>query len=424
MQKTLLKTVISRQSKEKDSLLEIPYIERTKAVEAQKSVSSSLIKVVLGPRRAGKSVFLLMLLKGRQFAYFNFDDPVLVGQKLDSHIFIDLLHQVYGDTKYILFDEIQNLPNWELFANSLHRQGYNLFLTGSNANLLSMELATHLTGRHIPIEIFPFDFREFLRAKNYNPNVNDHQFNGEILKLLEQFMMFGGFPEVVVKNQHPRGYLDILFDALLFKDVVKRHKIRFSEQIDHLSLYLINNVSNRYSFRKLANILNFKSSVTLERYLSYLMEAYVVFSLSSFSAKVGQRIKSPKKIYVVDNGFISAKAVQQSPNKGNLMENLVFTELVKKGYEPNRELFYYNTRNNREVDFILKEGTNVSELIQVCYDFSAPEAKQREVRALSEAGEELRVEKLTILTWDEEGEIKYRKAKIRLIPLWKQLLDG
>ncbi len=418
MQKTLLKSIISRQSKEKDDLLKLPYIERSKARESQELISSDLIKVVLGPRRAGKSVFLLMLLKDKQFIYFNFDDPALMVQKLDPNLFIDLLHQVYGDTKYLLFDEIQNLPNWELFVNSLHRRGYNLFLTGSNANLLSMELATHLTGRHLPIEMFPFDFKEFLRAKNYDLEKSD----GDLSELLEQFMISGGFPEVVIKNQQPHGYLDVLFDAVLFKDVVKRHNVRFPEQMDYLSLYLINNISNRYSFRKLANILNFKSNVTLERYLSYLMEAYLVFSLSGFSAKVGQRIKSPKKIYMVDNGFITAKTVQQSPNKGGLMENLVFTELLKRGYQPNRDLFYYNTRNNREVDFLLKEGSKVSELVQVCYELNSLKVKEREIEALRVAGEELNVDKLAILTWDEEGEIEDKKAKIRLVPLWKYLL--
>jgi hypothetical protein len=426
MQKTLLKTIVSKQSKEKSSLLDLAYVERAKARQGKKWMSSTLIKVVLGPRRSGKSVFSLMLLKDRQFAYFNFDDPALVGEKLDLYELMDELHEVYGDTKYVLFDEIQNLPGWELFANRLHRQGYNLVLTGSNANLLSMELATHLTGRHLPIEILPFDFKEFLRAKNYNLNSESKSLpvnTGEILKLLEQYMLFGGYPEVVTKNQHPRGYLDVLFDALLFKDVVKRHNVRFSEQIDQLGAYLINNVSGQYSSRKLANILKFKSDVTLERYLSYLTEAYVIFSLSSFSAKAGERLKSPKKIYAVDNGFVTAKAIQQSPNSGKLMENLIFTELVKRGHAPNRDLFYYKTRNGREVDFVLKEGIKISELIQACYDPADPDVEQREVRALVEAGGELKAKKLTILTWEQKREVKKDGVTIHFKPLWEWLIE-
>jgi len=420
MQKSLIKEVITKQNQEKEALSRLEYVERTKAVQGPEWMSSPLIKVVLGPRRAGKSVFSLMLLRGKPFLYFNFDDPALVGEKLDLYELVDELHKFYGDTKFVLFDEIQNLKGWELFANRLHRQGYNLVLTGSNANLLSMELATHLTGRHLPIEILPFNFQEFLKAKNFS----EPDRKPELLKLLEQYMSFGGFPEVVIKNQHPRGYLDVLFDALLFKDVVKRHKVRFSDQIDQLGSYLINNVSNQYSSRKLANVLKFKSDVTLERYLKYLEEAYVIFSLSGFSAKAGERLRSPKKIYTVDNGFVASKAVQHSPDNGKLMENLVFTELVKNGFEPNRELFYYKTRNGKEVDFAIRNGHVASELIQVCYDLRNPDVEQREIKALTEAGEELKVSKLTILTWDDEREVEKDEKTIKFEPLWKWLLES
>ena len=419
MQKGLIKEVIAKQSQEKESLSRLEYVNRTKAVKGPEWMSSSLIKVVLGPRRAGKSVFSLMLLKGKSFLYFNFDDPALVGEKLDLYELVDELHKFYGDTKFVLFDEIQNLKGWELFANRLHRQGYNLILTGSNANLLSMELATHLTGRHLPIEILPFDFQEFLKAKNFSK----FDQKPELLKLLEQYMTFGGFPEVVTKNQHPRGYLDVLFDSLLFKDVVKRHKVRFSEQIDQLGSYLINNVSNQYSFRKLANILKFKSDVTLEKYLKYLEEAYIIFSLSSFSAKAGERLRSPKKIYTVDNGFVASKAVQHFSDNGKLMENLVFTEFVKRGFEPNRELFYYKTRNGREVDFAIMNGYEISKLIQVCYDVRSSDVEQREVKSLIEASDELKVDNLTVLTWDDEREVKKNGKTVKFKPLWKWLLE-
>ncbi len=424
----MLKSTVSKQKQDKERLLSLPYIERTKEKDAQKWLSSDLIKVILGPRRAGKSVFALMLLKNQSFAYFNFDDESLPGEeKIDLDELMTELKVAYGDTKYILFDEIQNLPNWELFVNRLHRAGYNLVLTGSNASLLSKELATHLTGRHIPIEILPFNFAEVLKAKQYEVTANKLSLPDEKARLLEymtQYMTNGGYPEVVTKGVDPRGYLDVLFDAVLFKDVVKRHKVRFSEQIDNLGSYLINNVSGQYGAKKLANVLGFKSQVTLENYLGYLTEAYLIFPLRRHSTKAGMRLRSSKKTYVVDNGFVTAKAVQHSPNTGKLMENLVFTELVKKGNQPGRELFYYKTRNDREIDFVLKNGYQVVELIQVCYDMSAPDVEQREVKALVEAGKELDVTKLSVLTWNEKRVVEKDGMTIHFKPLWEWLLEG
>jgi len=423
----MLKSVVLKQKQEKERLLSLPYIEREKEKEAKKWLESDLIKVVLGPRRAGKSVFSLMLLADRPFAYFNFDDESLPGEKkINLDELMSELRQAYGDTKYVLFDEIQNLPNWELFVNRLQREGYNLVLTGSNARLLSKELATALTGRHIPIQILPFNFKEILRAKNYT--ITDSKLllpkeKAEFLGYLNEYMINGGYPEVVMKNLDPRGYLDVLFDSLLFKDVIKRHKVRFSEQIDNLGSYFINNVTGQYSLRKIANVLGFKSGVTLERYLSYLTEAYLIFSLHRYSAKAGLRLKSPKKAYVVDNGFITAKAVQYSPNNGKLMESLVFTELVKRGNEPNREIFYYRTRNDREVDFVIKKGIKILELIQVCYEINSPDVEQREIEALIEAGKELSATKLTILTWSEKRTIKKDGLTINFKPLWEWLIS-
>ncbi len=422
----MLKSTVLKQKQEKERLLSLPYIERTKEEDAKKWLESDLIKVVLGPRRAGKSVFSLMLLKDKQFAYLNFDDESLPDEdKLDLDELMSELHQAYGDTKYILFDEIQNLSKWELFVNRLHREGYNLVLTGSNARLLSKELATALTGRHIPIQILPFNFKEILRAKEYEPTSDKlllPEEKAKLLGFLNEYMVNGGYPEVVIKNLDPRGYLDVLFDSLLFKDVVKRHKIRFSEQIDGLGSYLINNVAGQYSIRKLANILGFKSGLTLERYFSYLTEAYLIFSLNRHSAKVGLRLKSPKKAYVVDNGFITAKAVQHSPNTGKLMENLVFTEIVKRGNESNREVFYYKTRNDREVDFVVKKGIEVVELIQVSYEVSNYDVEEREVKALLEASQELNVSNLTIITWNEDRDVEKNGKTIKFKPLWKWLL--
>lgn len=423
----MLKEVVFKQKTEKERLLALPYLEREKGPEAKKWLDSNLIKVILGPRRAGKSVFALTLLKDRSFAYFNFDDEGL--SEWDTFDFDSLmreLHVAYGDTKTILFDEIQNVPKWELFANRLHRGGYNLILTGSNARLLSKELATALTGRHIPLEILPFSFKEFLYAKKYVFSVENMSLPEErarLLVLLESHLVNGGYPELVVKDLDVRGYLDVLFDAILFKDVIKRHRVRSSGQIDRLGSYLINTVAGEYSLRKLVNVLDFRSGVTLEKYIQYLTEAYLVFPLSRYSVKAGERIRSPKKIYVVDNGFVSAKAVQHSPDTGKFMENLVFVELMKRGKRPNLDLFFYKTRHNREVDFVIKEGFSVSELVQVAYQVDNVDTERREMRALLEAAEELKTSKLTLVTWNEKREIKKGDTIIRVVPLVDWLLE-
>jgi len=423
----MLNNIVLKQKLEKEQLLLLPYVTRTKDHFGKKWLGSNLIKVVLGPRRAGKSVYSLMLLKDRPFMYFNFDDEVLASTGgIATDELMKELHAAYGNIKNILFDEIQNLPAWELFVNRLHREGYNLVLTGSNARLLSKELATHLTGRHMPIEILPFDFNEFLQAKKF---VVDPEFGGlpqkrgELLHLMEAFLMHGGFPEVVVSNLDPKDYLEVLFDSLLFKDVVKRHKVKFSAQIGNMGSYLINNFANLYSLRKLQDALDLKSITTTEKYTKYLEDAYLIFSLFRYSPKSVQRIKSPKKVYVVDNGFVSAKAIQHSPDKGKLMENLIFTELVKRGVKPNQELFYYKTRNDREVDFVVKKGTEITELIQVCCEAKNPAVEEREVKALVEANNELKTKKMTVLTWDEKREIKKEGNIIKFRPLWEWLLE-
>lgn len=422
--KNMLKDTIINQKNEKTQLLSKSYVERERTAEAQKHIENDLIKVVTGPRRAGKSVFSLLLLKEKPFVYLNFDEESLIKVKDHNEILKEII-SVYGETKFLLFDEIQNIADWELFANSLHRQGYNLLLTGSNARLLSKELATSLTGRHVPIEILPFSFREFLKAKQFNYSGDELkvlEIKGKLLNYLGIFMINGGFPELVVKDLDPKGYLDTLLDSLLFKDIVKRYHLRFPQKIYDLLLYLINNPCSEISYQRLSRTLGFNSAMTLEKYLGYLEEAYLVFTLGRFSFKTGERLRSPKKIFVVDNGYVAAKAVSFSPNYGKLMENLVFTELVKKGSKPNRDLFYYKTRNQKEVDFALKEGVKITKLIQVCHDYSNVDTQQREVKSLVEASGELNCDDLTIITWDQAGEETFKGKKIILMPLWQWLI--
>lgn len=421
----MIKDIILQHRAEKDKFLSKEYISREKLNFARKFLASDLIKVIIGPRRAGKSVFSFLLLKDKEFAYLNFDDENLLKIK-DYDEIIKAIFAVYPKQEYILFDEIQNLPQWELFVNKLQRRGYNLILTGSNARLLSQELGTALTGRYIPIQIFPFSFREFLAAKKFTlkeESLNIPEVKGRVLGLLDEYLKNGGFPEVVVKDLEAKTYLETLFDAILFKDVVKRYKVRFSQKISDLALYLASNFTSEFSFNKLKNVLDFRSIATLQNYLKYLEEAYLFFSLNRFSFKAKEQIKTQKKIYLVDNGFIAAKSFQFSPNLGKLMENLVFGEILRRGNEPNKDVFFYKTKNNKEIDFVLVKGIKVVQLIQVCYQTDQSEIRQRETKALIEAGKELNCHEFLIITWDEEEEQEIQGERVGFLPLWKWLLE-
>lgn len=422
----MIKDILLQHKSERDRFLSRKYILREKLRFAQRFLDSDLIKVVTGSRRAGKSVFSVLFLKARDFAYLNFDDENFLKIKNYEEI-VKAIFEVYPTSKFVLFDEIQNLENWELFVNKLQRRGFNLTLTGSNAKLLSKELATKLTGRYIPIEIFPFSFREFLKAKGFEIKKEKSrlpEIKGKILNWSDEYLKNGGFPEVVVKNLDPKTYLETLFDAILFRDVVKRYRVRFPQKIYDLATYLVSNFSCPFSFTKLKNILGFRSTVTVEKYLRYLEESYLVFSLNRFSFKVKDQIKTARKIYLVDNGFILAKSFQFSKNIGRSMENLVFREILRKGYKLNKDVFYYKTSNGREVDFVLRKGIKIKKLVQVCYQIDNVWVKERELKGLIKASQELKCSRLVVITWDYEAEEKFRERKINFIPLWKWLLEA
>lgn len=402
------------------------WIEREKLTLTKRFLNKQIIKVIAGPRRAGKSVFAFLLLAGKDFAYLNFDDENLLKVKNYDEI-LEALFEVYPKIKIIFFDEIQNLKNWELFVNKFQRRGYNLVVSGSNAKLLSQELATALTGREITIELLPFSFKEFLLYHQVDLKsefVNLPENKGEILGLLNRYVKHGGFPEPIVKKLDVKKYLETLFDAVLFKDVVKRHKVRFSQKIYDLALYLAANFSSEFTFNKLKNVLDFNSVATLQKYLNYLSEAYLVLTLNRFSFKLKEQLKAPKKIYLIDNGLILAKSFQFSENIGKLMENLVLVEVLRKGYGLNQDVFYYKTSNGKEVDFLLKRGRKTKQLIQVCYDLEGLNTKEREVKALFKASQELKCANLLIITWDKEGKEKIKGKTIQFIPLWKWLLQA
>lgn len=424
----MLHEIVTRQQEEKLRHLSRQYIRRIKEREAAAWIDSTLIKVITGPRRAGKSVFSFMLLEQVDFGYFNFDEEALSNsKKLDTNDLMNSIHAVYGDVKTLFFDEIQNLEGWELFVNRLQRQGYNLVITGSNSRLLSRELATSLTGRHIPITILPFSFREFVLAQESSPKAEQDNVSlssNQIQQAAGIFLRQGGFPEIIMSNLDGPGYLRLLFDSVLFKDIARRFRIRQPEQMDVLGNYLTGHCATLFTNRKLAAWLGLKSDMTVEKYLRYLMETYMIYVLERYSFKAKERHAAPKKVYVVDNGLVAAKSVNHSQNSGPMLENMIFTELIKTGLEANRELFYYQTKNNREVDFVIRKANVTTELIQVAYDVSHPGTLAREVRAMTEAARELDVDRLTLVTWADQQLIHEGTHTIRVIPAWAWMRES
>lgn len=421
MQYSMRSTIASHKI-ERDEMLQRDYVPREGVPEAAQSMSGNLIKVVIGPRRAGKSVFALQMLKaacGQDFAYVNFDDERLMPPvNLDD--LLTAVTQIYGQTKIIFFDEIQNADGWELFVNRLQRRGYNIVITGSNAHLLSRELSTHLTGRYREFRLLPFSFSEYLteRAFVLDERLEARERQAEILMHLDNFLTVGGFPEVVALGAEPSSYLSTLFDSVLFKDVVKRHEVRYAAKLDDIGRWLIGNVAREYTFTSLKNSLAFSSVHTVENYIGYLAEAFLFMSLTRYSPKAKLRMSAPRKIYSYDTGMVNAVRFRTGCDVGRLMENLVAVELYRRDIE----CYSYKSRTGKEVDFVLRFVGQQDELFQVCYDLSASKTRNREFTALVEAGSELGLKNGTALTWDEEGEEINAGFRIKLMPTWKWLL--
>lgn len=383
------------------------------------------ILAVTGVRRCGKSIFSYLLAKENNFGYINFDDERLVGMEAkDLNKILESFYELYGDIEYIILDEIQNVPAWELFANRLRRTK-KVIITGSNSKLLSGELATHLTGRHIDIKLSPFSFKEFLNLKGFKKGtaktVYTTKEKAEILKFLNEYQESGGFPEV---NKFGKAILSRIYDDILTKDILMRYEIKKREQLKNLSRYLITNFSNEISYSKLAKIIGIKHVSTVSNWISYLEDSFLILKLERFSFKLKQQFIAPKKIYCVDCGIINAIGFGFSEKRGRFMENTVAVELQrKKAKEPLIEIYYWKDYQHREVDFIVKKAENIEQLIQATYSSSRDEIREREIKSLLKASCELRCKNLVIITWDYEDEEEIKGKKVKFIPLWKWLLE-
>ncbi len=281
---------------------------------------------------------------------------------------------------------------------------------------MSSELATHLTGRYIKIEVFPFSFVEILNFNNVDHAKLNSDNRASVFRLFDDYLTHGGFPEMIKYNDDE--FLKRIYEDIIYKDLIARYGIRNIIQFKNLSQYLFTNLTGEISYNSLKAALNIKSASTIQEYVSYLCESYLIFELFKYDYSLKKQYTSNKKVYVIDNGVRNKIAFRFSDDKGKLLENLVFIELIRR----QKELFFYKTKNNLEVDFLYYENS-MFQLIQVSYSITNHKTMKREIKSLVETSKELTKTRCTILTYNDEDKLIVDKLEIEIIPVWKWLLS-
>ncbi len=401
----------------------------------ERNLNISLIKgksiIIMGPRRAGKTYFLYYLARDckKKWLFFNFEDLLI------RHISLQdiLIYIIAKKAEVVFLDEIQEKEDWYYFVRSLLDRGIDVVITGSSSKILSKEIATQLRGRSMGYILLPFSFKEYLLVKNVNEKINTLEEKEKIKQHLRDYILKGGFPEIIIKKDiNKMKLLREYYDLIFFRDFVERKNIKNIKTARIIFDYLITNYAKEISLRSIQGYLktlNIKTNIsTITSYLYEIEDTFSIFLLSPYHSKIHLREGWPKKIYVVDTGL--CQLFEISENIGKKMENAVFLKLKRKENDnPLQEIYYYKTKEGYEVDFLIKEGMQIKELIQVTYANSYEDIPEREIRALLHAKEDLNLSNdvpLTVITWDyeDEKEVEWwrKKGKIRFVPLWKWLL--
>ena len=386
-------------------------------------LDSKKAQVVIGVRRSGKSVLCFNVLNNAKvkFAYVNFDDERLIRLSVDDlNDVLKCLYQIYGDFTHLFLDEAQNIEGWHLFVNRLLRQGIKIIITGSNAKLLSSELSTYLTGRYNEIELYPFSFSEFCEMEKVETTNLSTKTDALLRRAFDKYMEIGGFPEIISGEEIADEYVDTLVSNILERDIVQRFKIRYKDTFKSLSNHLMNNSPCEVVYAALQKIFNFKNDKTVENYVSYLYQAYLLKQLRKYSPKSSERIRNAK-CYPIDVSLMNArKDAFAKDNLGWRLESLVYLALCRR-YGTGYDIYYHKT-DSYEVDFVVCHRATVVELVQVSYDISSEKTLNRETSALVKAGASLKCDKLTLVTAYEERELDIEGHNINVSPAYKWLL--
>ncbi len=402
----------------------------TRKEEQELQLNSNLAQVVIGVRRSGKSTLCqkVLLEKGVNFAYVNFDDERLRKAKTDDlDDVLQMLYEIYGDFTHLFLDEVQNVKDWPLFVNRLLRQKMRLIITGSNANLLSGELATHLTGRYHKIDLFPFSFAEICRMNNVDMQSGSVKAIGLRQHALAQYIMEGGFPELTTLpeiNRH--DYLQSLLKAIIEKDICKRYKIKHKKTLSELANKMLDWFCQEKSYNDVTNELGIKSVHTTKNYIEYLQNAYLLYILPKFSLKSKEKTMA-RKAYAIDPAFIDEHDnALLTESYGLRLENVITLEVARRIHSEYQQVYYLRKDNEFEVDLVIVERSHVKELIQVTYDFSNPSEKlfKREVEGLTRGSALTHCDNLTLIVmYGDTGIIEHNGKKIRVVSASEWLIN-
>ncbi|MCR5045631.1 MAG: ATP-binding protein [Treponema sp.] len=421
MDKEVIETVIKEQREEFIHKLKIERCEREE--EGLVDLDSPLAQVVIGIRRSGKSTLCFNVIKksGLKFAYLNFDDERFFGiTAQDLNQILECLYKVYGDFNHLFIDEIQNVDEWYLFVNRLLRNEMRVLLTGSNAKLLSGELATHLTGRHLATELFPFSFKEYCDYKKLSTAHGTTKEKGLLQAVFESYLNEGGFPELI-DLKRKQAYINALVGNILTKDVEKRYSIKYKAAFENIANHLLNNSPSKINYSGLQNEFGLKSDHTAENYVNFCKNAYLVLGLHKFSPKSKIRIRD-EKAYAVDVALMNNRAnAFAGENLGWRLETLVYIELLRR-YKPQECDVYYYEETAGEADFVVCRGKTVMQIVQVSYDISNPKTLKREIKGLLLASEKTGCKNLLLITNSEEKTLKEDGLEIPIVPAYSWLV--
>lgn len=422
MDKRILETILSDQAEELALKQTLHFCQRKE--EDRIDLSSPQAQVVIGVRRSGKSTLCYNALtrKGVKFAYVNFDDERLIHLTADDlNDVLEVLYKINGDFNYLFIDEIQNIPEWYLFVNRLLRKQIHVIITGSNAKLLSGELATHLTGRHHSIPLYPFSFAEYCDVKNVDTESRTTKAIAARRSAFDDYMRQGGFPELQFIHDD-RDYIDGLVNNILKRDIEQRFKVVHTSAFEQMAHHLLNIAPAFAADKALQETFGLKSPHTIKNYLSYLTQAYLLVGLHKYSPKSKLRMTG-EKVYPIDVALMNKRSdAFAGESFGWRMETIVYLELLRRYKSSGYDIYYYSDRSG-ECDFVVCDGRKTVLAVQVSYDVSSDKTKKREIAGLLLAAKKTDCNNLLLLTDHNDGEITQDGYRISVRPVYDYLLE-